>query len=83
VTVKAGVVRAQGEGGAAADPLGLSAAGWRDPGWRRRVFDADYDNIDHRDFGERREGDRHHFRFIVSPADAAQLACDDDLLGAS
>jgi type IV secretory pathway VirD2 relaxase len=30
-------------------------------------------DVDGRAFAERSEGDRHHFRFIVSPDDAGQL----------
>ena len=40
----------------------------------RRMFDARSDAADERAFAERCEDDRHHFRFIVSPEDAAQLA---------
>ncbi len=39
-----------------------------------RMFDAEGDNTDHRAFAERCSGDRHHFRFIVSPDDAEQLS---------
>jgi len=39
-----------------------------------RMFDAERDDADHRAFAERCEGDRHHFRFIVSPDDAAELS---------
>jgi type IV secretory pathway VirD2 relaxase len=38
------------------------------------MFDAVHDDADHRAFAERCEGDRHHFRFIVSPQDAEQLS---------
>ena len=38
-----------------------------------QMFDARYDAADERAFAERCEDDRHHFRFIVSPEDAAQL----------
>jgi len=37
------------------------------------MFDANSD-ADPRAFAERSEGDRHHFRFIVSPEDAAELS---------
>jgi type IV secretory pathway VirD2 relaxase len=37
------------------------------------MFDARSDAADERAFAERCEDDRHHFRFIVSPEDAAQL----------
>jgi type IV secretory pathway VirD2 relaxase len=39
-----------------------------------RMFDAERDDTDHRAFAERCESDRHHFRFIVSPDDAAELS---------
>ena len=39
-----------------------------------RMFDAKRDNADHHAFADRCEGDRHHFRFIVSPEDAEQLS---------
>jgi type IV secretory pathway VirD2 relaxase len=38
-----------------------------------RMFDAQSDTADERTFAERCADDRHHFRFIVSPEDAAQL----------
>ena len=37
------------------------------------MFDARGDAADERAFAERCEGDRHHFRFIVSPDDATEL----------
>src|SRR5215831_19331003 len=39
-----------------------------------RMFDAESDSADHRAFAERCDGDRHHFRFIVSPEEAEQLS---------
>ena len=39
-----------------------------------KLFDAAGDDADGRDFAERCEGDRHHFRFIVSPDDAGELS---------
>ena len=39
-----------------------------------RMFDARSDDADSKAFAERCEGDRHHFRFIVSPEDAAEMA---------
>jgi type IV secretory pathway VirD2 relaxase len=39
-----------------------------------RMFDAAQDDTDHRAFAGRCDGDRHHFRFIVSPEDAEQLS---------
>ncbi len=38
-----------------------------------RMFDATSDTADERAFAERCEDDRHHFRFIISPEDAAEL----------
>jgi type IV secretory pathway VirD2 relaxase len=38
------------------------------------MFDAEHDTADHRAFANRCAGDRHHFRFIVSPDDAEQLS---------
>ena len=42
-------------------------------GERGVLFDADTDRADDRAFAARCEGDRHHFRFIVSPEDAAGM----------
>jgi type IV secretory pathway VirD2 relaxase len=39
-----------------------------------RMFDAASEGADVQAFAERCEGDRHHFRFIVSPEDASELA---------
>jgi len=38
-----------------------------------RMFDATTDVAEERPFAERCEDDRHHFRFIISPEDAAEL----------
>jgi type IV secretory pathway VirD2 relaxase len=38
-----------------------------------RMFDANSEVVDERAFAERCEDDRHHFRFIISPEDAAEL----------
>ena len=38
-----------------------------------RMFDARSDDADSKTFAERCEDDRHHFRFIISPEDAAEL----------
>lgn len=84
--VKARVVR-QGAGRA---PLAthlsyLQREGVTRDGEHGRLFDADTDAADARAFAERCEGDRHHFRFIVSPDDAEQLsdlkAFTRDLMG--
>src|SRR6516162_10768476 len=37
------------------------------------MFDAASDTADERAFAERCEDDRHHFRFIISPEDGAEL----------
>jgi type IV secretory pathway VirD2 relaxase len=42
-------------------------------GEEARMFDAGSDAADERAFAERCKDDRHHFRFIVSPEDAAEL----------
>jgi type IV secretory pathway VirD2 relaxase len=75
VTVKARVVRHRARGA----PLGTHLAYLRREGVTKdgapgRMFDAERDGADHRAFAGRCEGDRHHFRFIVSPEDAEQLS---------
>jgi len=42
-------------------------------GERARMFDARGDDADERAFARRCEGDRHHFRFTVSPEDTADM----------
>jgi type IV secretory pathway VirD2 relaxase len=42
-------------------------------GAEARMFDANGDATDEKAFAERCEDDRHHFRFIISPEDAAEL----------
>jgi type IV secretory pathway VirD2 relaxase len=42
-------------------------------GAEARMFDATSDKVDERAFAERCRDDRHHFRFIISPEDAAEL----------
>jgi type IV secretory pathway VirD2 relaxase len=42
-------------------------------GAEARMFDAASDKVDERAFAGRCEDDRHHFRFIISPEDAAEL----------
>ncbi len=74
VAIKARVVRH----GARAAPLSAHLSYLRRDGVTRdgapgQMFDATGE-ADHRAFAERCEGDRHHFRFIVSPGDAADLA---------
>jgi len=43
-------------------------------GEKARLFGPEGDNADARDFAARCEDDRHHFRFIVSPEDAVDMA---------
>ena len=75
VTVKARVVRH----GTRAAPLATHVAYLqRDSvtkdGAAGRLFNAGHDEADGRAFAERCVDDRHHFRFIVSPEDAADMA---------
>ena len=75
VTVKARVVRH----GTRAAPLATHVAYLRRDGVTKdgaaaRLFGADGDEADGRAFAERSADDRHHFRFIVSPEDAADMA---------
>lgn len=43
-------------------------------GEKAQLFGPEADEIDAKEFAERCEGDRHHFRFIVSPEDAVEMA---------
>ncbi|RTL95965.1 DUF3363 domain-containing protein [Ancylobacter aquaticus] len=43
-------------------------------GEKARLFGPDTDEVDGRAFAERCQDDRHHFRFIVSPEDAVDMA---------
>ncbi|MBZ9803409.1 relaxase/mobilization nuclease domain-containing protein [Mesorhizobium sp. ES1-6] len=43
-------------------------------GEKARLFGPETDNAGFKDFAERCEYDRHHFRFIVSPEDAVEMA---------
>lgn len=77
VVVKARVVRHRG-GRFRSAPLTkhvsyLKREGVTRDGADARMFDAGSDVADERGFAERCEGDRHHFRFIVSPEDAAEM----------
>jgi type IV secretory pathway VirD2 relaxase len=71
-------------------PLGAHLSYLRREGVTRddhpaRMFDAESENADIAAFAERAAGDRHHFRFVVSPEDAADLtdlhAYTRDLVG--
>ena len=75
VTVKARVVRH----GTRAAPLATHVAylqrdGVTKDGAAGRMFNSEHDEADGRAFAERCVDDRHHFRFIVSPEDATNMA---------
>ena len=77
VVMKARVVRHQGARFRSA-PLPKHMAYLKREGVTRdgedaRMFDAASDTADERAFAERCEDDRHHFRFIISPEDGAEL----------
>ena len=77
MVVKARVVRHRGQRSRAA-PLARHVAylmrdGVTADGRAAAMFDRDADVADARGFPERCEDDRHHFRFIVAPGDAAEL----------
>lgn len=77
VVMKARVVRHQGTRFRSA-PLPkhiayLKREGVTRDGENARMFDAASDTADERAFAERCEDDRHHFRFIISPEDGAEL----------
>ena len=80
VVVKARVVRHHGTRFRSA-PLSrhltyLKREGVSRDGEDAHMFDANSDAVDEREFAERCQDDRHHFRFIISPEDAAKM---DDL----
>jgi len=77
VVIKARVVRHRGQKFRSA-PLAkhisyLKREGVTRDGQNAGMFDRESDRVDERGFAERCEGDRHHFRFIVSPEDAVQM----------
>jgi len=73
--VKARVVRQMRSPGALRAHIGyLKRDGVTRDGSAGKLFDAAGDDADGRVFAERCEGDRHHFRFIVSPDDAGELS---------
>jgi type IV secretory pathway VirD2 relaxase len=73
--VKARVVRHMRSPGALRAHIGyLKRDGVTRDGSPGKLFDAAGDEADGRAFAERCEGDRHHFRFIVSPDDAGELS---------
>jgi type IV secretory pathway VirD2 relaxase len=73
--VKARVVRHRASRGLLTAHLGyLCRDGVTRNGEAGRMFDSLQDDVDHRAFAGRCDEDRHHFRFIVSPDDASELA---------
>jgi len=75
VVVKARVVRRMRSPGALRAHVSyLQRDGVTRDGAPGRLFDVAGDDADSRAFAQRCEGDRHHFRFIVSPDDASELA---------
>jgi type IV secretory pathway VirD2 relaxase len=73
--IKARVVRH----GAKRTPLAAHLAYLRRDGVTKdgepaRMFSAESNDVDQKAFAERCDGDRHHFRFIVSPDDAVELS---------
>jgi type IV secretory pathway VirD2 relaxase len=73
--VKAGVVRNGGRGSPLATHLSyLRREGVTRDGEKAHLYGPGTDKIDPKDFAERCEGDRHHFRFIVSPDDATEMS---------
>ncbi len=78
VVIKARVVRQRGSRFRSA-PLAkhlsyLQREGVTQDGKDARMFDARGDEADVASFAQRCEGDRHHFRFIVSPEDGSEMA---------
>jgi len=81
VTVKARIVRHTARSGSLGAHLGyLRRDGVTRDGEKARLFGPDTEDASPKAFAERCEKDRHHFRFIVSPEDAPELA---DLKGFS
>jgi len=73
--VKARVVRHGAKSASLATHLSyLRRDGVTRDGAPGKMFDAGGDEADARGFAERCQGDRHHFRFIASPDDAAELS---------
>ncbi|MGE0769977.1 MAG: relaxase/mobilization nuclease domain-containing protein [Hyphomicrobiaceae bacterium] len=74
-TVKTRIVRNTGRRATLRAHLNyLRREGVTRDGERARMFGPDTDDADVKAFSERCEDDRHHFRFIVSPEDAAQMS---------
>jgi type IV secretory pathway VirD2 relaxase len=73
VVVKARVVRHGGRASLAAHLGYLQRDGVTRDGERGVLFGAEAEGLDRNAFAATCENDRHHFRFIVSPDDAAQM----------
>jgi len=81
VTIKTRVVRHTARSAPLATHLGyLRREGVTRDGEKARLFGPETEEVDPKEFAERCQDDRHHFRFIVSPEDAAELT---DLKGYS
>jgi len=75
VTVKARVVRHSTRAAPLANHVAyLQRDGVIKDGAPGRLFDAVHDEADGRAFTERSADDRHHFRFIISPENAAEMS---------
>jgi type IV secretory pathway VirD2 relaxase len=73
--VKARVVHNSGRGSPLATHLTyLRREGVTRDGEKAQLFGPDNDRIDPKEFAERCQGDRHHFRFIISPDDATEMS---------
>jgi type IV secretory pathway VirD2 relaxase len=73
--IKARVVRHNARSAPLATHLNyLRREGVTRDGEKARLFGPGGEDADPKAFAERWEGDRHHFRFIVSPDDAAEMA---------
>lgn len=74
VTIKARFLRHSARSSSLAAHLSyLRREGVTRDGEKARLFDPETDEADPKAFAERCQNDRHHFRFIVSPEDAAEL----------
>lgn len=73
--IKARVLRHGGRNAPLATHLNyLQRDGVTRDGEKAQMFGPGGDDVDAKAFAERAEGDRHHFRFIVSPDDAVEMS---------
>lgn len=72
--IKARVVRHSGRSSLGRHLTYLQRDGVTRDGEKGRLFGAQGEELDRKAFAARCEGDRHHFRFIVSPDDALEMA---------